>query len=269
MARKGGTVPKEMRLRISNTLKGKMVGEKNPFYGKKHTEETKRKISKSWKMCHSPDSEETKRKRSLAMKGKRLGKKVSEDALRKNIESHQGEHAGFFGKTHSKETRKKMSEIALGHAVSEGARKKICEAKVGGFWYGNIRYIDGIVYCELWEDVNPRVHAFFNYKCVLCGSPENGSSHIGHHVFYVKKACCWHNENGVYYSNLNAVDHKENDYCIGENPNYFVLLCRSCHGKTNGGFINRKNWADYFRQMIDMYYEGKCYLTKEEFNALS
>lgn len=123
-------------------------------------------------------------------------------------------------------------------------------------------------YCEIWKDVNPRVHAFYGYKCVLCGQPENGRSHIGHHVFYVKEACCWYDESGVYYTNLNAVDHKENDYCIGRNPNYFVILCRSCHGKTNGYFANRKKYADLFKDMIDTYYEGKCYFTKEEYAAL-
>lgn len=32
------------KLKISNSLKGKMVGDKNPFYGKNHTKETKQKI---------------------------------------------------------------------------------------------------------------------------------------------------------------------------------------------------------------------------------
>jgi hypothetical protein len=113
--------------------------------------------------------------------------------------------------------------------------------------------------------VNPRVHAFFNYECCLCGKKENDKSHVGHHVFYVKEACCWYDKSGVYYTNLNAKDHKENDYCIGENPNYFVILCNSCHGKTNGKFENRKKWADCFKNMINIKYGGKCYLTKEEY----
>jgi hypothetical protein len=145
---------------------------------------------------------------------------------------------------------------------------KLTERLLGGFWYGNVRYYS-IIYCELWKDVNPRVHAFFDYKCCGCGVPENGHSHIGHHVFYVKEACCWHSDDGIYYTNLNALDHKENDYCIGENPNYFVILCQSCHGKTNGKFANRKKWADFYRIMIDEQYGGKCYYTKEEIKKIT
>jgi hypothetical protein len=135
-----------------------------------------------------------------------------------------------------------------------------------GFWYGHpILHDDKMIYCELWRDVNKRVHAFFDNKCCVCGAPETTRSHVGHHVFYVKNACCWKSEDGIYYTNLNVKTHSQNDYCIGENPNYFVILCQSCHGKTNGTFENRKMWADYFKNMIDEKYNGKCYLTKEEY----
>jgi hypothetical protein len=139
---------------------------------------------------------------------------------------------------------------------------KIIETHRGGLWYGVVTYPDLPRYCELWEDVNPRVHAFFNYECCLCHAPENGRSHSGHHVFYVKNACCWQSEDGLYYTNLNAKDHPENDYYIGENPNYFVILCASCHAKVNGKFENRKKWADYFRKLIDEKYGGVCYTPK-------
>jgi hypothetical protein len=119
-------------------------------------------------------------------------------------------------------------------------------------------------YCEKWKDVNPRVHAFFDRKCVECGVPENGRSHIGHHVFYVKEACCLFNDDGIYYTNLNCKEHPEHNYFIGENPNYFVILCPTCHGRTNGNFENRKKWADHFKELIDTKYNGKCYFTKEE-----
>lgn len=149
--------------------------------------------------------------------------------------------------------------------LTESVRKHYSDRR----WYGNVSYPDGPVYCEKWRDVNPRVHAFFDRKCVVCGTPETTKSHIGHHVFYEKGACCMQSEDGIYYTNLNAKDHPTKDYEIGENPNYFVILCPSCHGKTNGGFENRKKWADFFREMIDTYYGGKCYLTKEEYAALT
>lgn len=36
----------------------------------------------------------------------------------------------------------------------------------------------------------------------------------------------------------------------------------------NGNFENRKKYADEFKEMIDTYYEGKCYYTKEEWNII-
>ena len=42
--RKGGH-SEQTKLKISNSLKGKMIGEKNPAFGKKMTDETKKKIS--------------------------------------------------------------------------------------------------------------------------------------------------------------------------------------------------------------------------------
>ena len=258
------------------------------------SEEHKRKIGLS--KIGKPRSDETKRKLSIARTGKHYGPH-SEETRRKIGESNKGKH-------HSIETRTRLSEItklqfqdkrysdiiseANGNRIisdetrnkirvantgknnpmygitrPEETRMKICESHIGGFWYGNIRSTPP-QYCEKWKDVNPRVHAFFNYKCCVCGKPENGRSHIGHHVFYVKNACCWVSDDGIYHTNLNAKNHSAHDYVIGENPNYFVILCASCHGKTNGDFENRKKWAEYFRDMIDTQHDGKCFFTKEE-----
>ncbi len=163
----------------------------------------------------------------------------------------------------TEEHRKHISLALMDREFSDETILKLIESHlVGGFWIGNIRYKEP-QYCILWKEVNPRVHAFFDYKCVECGAPENGRSHIGHHVFYVKKACCWYNEDGVYYTNLNAIDHREHDYCIGKNPNYFVILCPKCHGATGGNFNNRRMWADHFKKLIDTKYGGECYTEKE------
>ena len=158
-------------------------------------------------------------------------------------------------------------EFATNRTTSPVWRESNLIAMSGqGFWYGHpILHNSPTVYCEIWKDVNQRVHAFFNYECCLCGEKEMGISHVGHHVFYVKEACCWSNESGEYYTNLNVKTHRKDEYYIGDNPNYFVILCQSCHGKTNGKFENRKKWADYFKNMIDEEYNGKCYFTKEEY----
>mgnify|MGYP004633154527 CR=1 FL=1 len=212
---------------------------------------------------HNESSKEKMRLAKLGKPGNHTGKKHSEESKQKNRESHLGKPAWNEGIKMPESFCKTMSEVQKGKEITELQKEKICETLIGGFWYGNVRY-GKLQYCELWKDVNPRVHAFFNNTCCLCGAKENGKSFAGHHIFYVKKACCWFNKEGIYYTNLNARDHKEHDYCIGENPNYFVILCPKCHGMTNGDFENRKKWADYFKEMIDTKYNGKCYFSREE-----
>ena len=83
--------------------------------GKKHSEETKKKISKSkigkpsWKKG-IPCSEETKKKISEANKGF----KRSELTKRKISESNKGKHYYWKGKKFSKEHKEKISESLKG-----------------------------------------------------------------------------------------------------------------------------------------------------------
>lgn len=94
-------------------------GTKNPFYGKKHTEETKKKMSvahqKPSKLKGVKLSIETRRKMSESAKlrmsnpanNPMFGQKHSEESKLKNKLSH-------LGKGHSDETRKKMSLSRIG-----------------------------------------------------------------------------------------------------------------------------------------------------------
>lgn len=93
-------------------------GEKNGMYGKKHTEETKRKISENKKgklagenspHWGKPKSEESRRKMSLSRKGKYTGKDNP-----------------MYGKTHTEEARRKMSEANKGRTGEKShASKKV------------------------------------------------------------------------------------------------------------------------------------------------
>lgn len=67
------------------------LGENNPFYGKHHTEETKRKLSEANK-----------------------GKTRSEEVKKRLSEMNRGEKNHFFGKTHTVEARQKMSLKRVG-----------------------------------------------------------------------------------------------------------------------------------------------------------
>ena len=113
----------EFKRKMSESRKGQFTGEKNPFYGKHHSEETKNKLSeyhKGKKVWNSGKtniySEETLKKMSESCKGRtpwNKGKYLSEETRKKLSELHKGligEKNPFYGKHHSEEARKKNSE---------------------------------------------------------------------------------------------------------------------------------------------------------------
>jgi len=100
--------------------------------GRKHIEDTKKKISKLRK--GKKRSKETLKNMSETQKGK----KRSEKTKKKISEATKGEKNPFYGKNHSEESRMKMSKSKngkksafYGKRHSEKARKKISEAKKG------------------------------------------------------------------------------------------------------------------------------------------
>lgn len=112
----GKRLPEETKKKISESLKGKLAGENNhfygedhsgennPFYGKKHTEEAKRKISIANK------------NNSAWNKGKELSEQVRLN-MSKNHADFSGDKNPFAGKTHSEETRKRLAEVNTKHQV--------------------------------------------------------------------------------------------------------------------------------------------------------
>ena len=75
----GGVPCEETRRKISNANKGKLIGKKNPFYGKHHSEENKIKWSEKKKGKHL--SEELKRKLSKWNTNGQCSKKVLQYTL--------------------------------------------------------------------------------------------------------------------------------------------------------------------------------------------
>ena len=122
-------------------------------------------------------------------------------------------------------------------------------------------------YCEKWNlEFRRRIRAFFDHKCAECGTPQNEKLLHCHHVYYDKKACCSVNENGKYFSNLGIKDYPHSFEIVGD-PNKFVALCDNCHKKTSGK-KNREYWARHFEEIINNYYLGRSYFTKEEYERI-
>ena len=115
-------------------LRNKTDGGDGPS-GAVRSEETRRKKSESMK--GKKTSEETRRKQSEAMKGKNKGKSPSEETRRKLSEAMKGENHPLYGKSPSEETRRKQSEAMKGKKHSEETRRKRSEANNGKKWWND------------------------------------------------------------------------------------------------------------------------------------
>jgi hypothetical protein len=123
----------------------KFSGSSNPFFGKRHTDETKRKISikktgvplpesTRLRMIGRTISEQTRRKLSAALKGRPSPMKGKHHS----VESKTRIAYMNLGKTHTDETKKKLSVLMKGEKnhmygkhVAEETKKKISESLLG------------------------------------------------------------------------------------------------------------------------------------------
>ena len=143
----GYHLSEETRKKISRAQKGKYVSEETKRKlseinkGKHLSEEHKKKLKgrRAWnKGGHI--SEETKRKLSEINKGKHPSKEVR----RKISEACKGEKNGFYGKKHSDETKKKLSDGVTKrnkgrHWYNNGEINKFCYECPEGFVPGILK----------------------------------------------------------------------------------------------------------------------------------
>jgi hypothetical protein len=237
--------------------------------GKKVSEDTRKKISDAGK--GKKQSPETIVKRVEKLRGKKHPPR-SQEALVNYSESSKKtwenpEHRKHMSEVH---TGKKQSPETIAKRVSKvkGQRRtpqlncvicgneikeyredrKTCSHRCRGIyiskfllgdkspgWMGGISFEP---YCVKFNDeFKKRVRAYFNYTCVECHTPQNKEKLHVHHVNFNKMSCC--------------------DTTIP----LFVPLCRSCHTKTNR---KRDYWEKHFTEMIEKFYQGKCYFSKDE-----
>ena len=103
--KKGRYLSEEHKKKLSEARKDRYTGENNPMYGKKHSDETLRKMREAKKNM----SEETKEKMRVAKKGKCL----------------------------SEEHKKKIREAKKGKPKSEEHKKKLSKALKALRWFNN------------------------------------------------------------------------------------------------------------------------------------
>jgi hypothetical protein len=203
-------------------------GDNHPTYGKKLSDEHKRKISDS--LTGNKLSDETKQKLSEAFKGRNFSedtrrklseagkKRICTDETKDKIsKANRGQRAGSdnarYGKHCSEETKKKISDATKGKHIGTNHYN----------WQGGISFEP---YCPKFNEAfKESIREKFGRVCFLCPKTEveNG-----------KKLCVHH------------VDYDKNCLCDGVNCE-FVPLCASCHSKTNH---NREYWENLIMEKL-------------------
>ena len=221
---------------------GRFVKGSIPYMkGKKHSEETKRKIRKSKQERPYSHTEETKNKMSLERKSRKyseehkqnlslvgratrfqkgnipwnIGKEHTKEANEKNRLAH-------LGKKLSEETKKKMSLVRKGKKFSEKHRRNLSLAQLGEKNH-NWRNGGNSPYPTTWtNDLREAIRKRDNHLCQVCfKSQEELDRELAvHHIDYDK-------------DNLN--------------PFNLISLCVLCHAKTGS---NRIYWEQYFNEQM-------------------
>lgn len=228
---KGSQMCPEQKIKISASLIGHPV-----------SSETREKIrAANVGRKHTPEELE-KMKRGTG----NTGKIASPEKRLKMSLAHKGKKQPHIGVPRSTETRLKMSKSRMGRLVSPETRAKISKSQCGekaNNWHGGLSFEP---YCPKWNnDLRRRIRAFFEYRCVACGKPQNENLTADgrvyqlhcHHVTYNKSTCC------------------------DDKPVHFTALCNRHHGMTNK---DRDRWEAMLHRIIDEVYGGRSYYTKEE-----
>jgi len=107
------------------------TGRGNPFYGRKHSEESRRKMSESHKGEMTGEDNPMFGVCRFGRDNHMYGKHHSEESKKKISEALSGKNNPNYGKRFSEEHRKKISEARTGTHLSEITKQKISESSKG------------------------------------------------------------------------------------------------------------------------------------------
>jgi len=249
---KGSHHTEESKNKLSEFAKTR-IGSRNPFFGKTHSENTRKKISAAATTQWS--NPESRKEMSEIKKGYFKNPK--------NRQKFSDSKKKYYAEN-PEATLKNSEAIKKYYATNSDAIQKNRESQLKAYvdrcWYGDVTYNDN-GYCEKWtEDLRERIRKYWNYKSVLSGKTKvenNNRSLSCHHVYYQKKACCiWDEDTKGYYA---FVDRKK--YYITGDPNKFVTLTSAEH--TLVGKKDKLKWIKFFEDLIEQQ-GGISYLPKAE-----
>jgi len=186
---KGIKRSKEVRYKLSNIAK-KRTGKNNPFFGKTHSEETKKKIS-------------------------RKGVTLTESHKKKISEALKGAKNPFYGKNHTKSTKQKLKDRWI-ISIENGER---CGPNHPN-WKGGI---SNQGYCSVFsnDDFRNMIFERDGYQCLNPTCSKKYKRLTIHHIDYDKKNC---------------------------DPYNLITLCVSCNSIAN---FDRKWHENWFNAIVE------------------
>jgi 5-methylcytosine-specific restriction endonuclease McrA len=229
-------MPYETRQKISKSLKGLVRGPMSEEHKQKLSEAIRINLptknillQRGFSMSGRKHSEESKRKigmaNSIALKGRHL----SEEHRRKLSLARKNHPSGMLGKHHSEAWKLKMSQMKKGKKVSEETKYKMYLAQnneehrrhlsevhrgpLCHLWRGGISFLPYTV--EFTRLLKNTIRSRDEFTCQICGKKNILYGLSVHHIDYDKHNC---------------------------SSNNLISLCKKCHAKTN---IERPFWKDF------------------------
>lgn len=203
------------------------IGENNSFFGKRHTEESKKIMSEA--KLGVPLTDEHKQNALDA----RLP--VADETKQMMSEMRKGEKHWCFGKHRSEEVKQKISSANTGNVPSDESRRKHSATKQGIPYEEWTGFSGRNEYCELFDEAcRERIRAKYYRRCFICDKPQNENIYKN----------CKHIKLSVHH-----VDMNKNQGC--DNVKWkLVPVCRKCHGGTHS-----KTWQARIEYLLENVWE--------------